>query len=260
MDDLLYDVKALLDQDFGDDRILKQICRACERNELISNYERNYVIKLAEKHLGRRPKFVPELEDRSAMTSAVVIPDVSLEPIHAYKTDTSRLSFLNSKKRKIVFGVLSLALLTMVIGTVYFGDVSFGPGDTVPPVVKVDDKVDEEVDDKVIPVDDVVEDVIPLSINTDSVSYATTDLILISGMSDSGNSDSSNKSSNGRINLSITNQNGELVWSETVLLKSNGKFSTLTIAGGYGWGSSGTFTLKAEDGGETQSTTFSFSA
>lgn len=53
-DSLLDDVKALLDKDFGDDRILKQICRACEHNEIISNYERNYVKQLAEKHLGRK--------------------------------------------------------------------------------------------------------------------------------------------------------------------------------------------------------------
>jgi len=52
-DPLLDDVKDLLDKDFGDDRILKQIYRACKNNEVISNYERNYVRKLAEKHLGK---------------------------------------------------------------------------------------------------------------------------------------------------------------------------------------------------------------
>ena len=53
------DVKALLDKDFGDDRILKQILRACENDEVISNFERNYVKKLAEKHLGRKPPVEP---------------------------------------------------------------------------------------------------------------------------------------------------------------------------------------------------------
>ena len=37
------DVKELLDKGKGDERILKQIFRACENNEVISNYERNYV-------------------------------------------------------------------------------------------------------------------------------------------------------------------------------------------------------------------------
>ena len=55
-DMLLDDVNSLLDGDFGDDRILKQIARACKNNEVISNYERNYVQKLAEQHLGRKPQ------------------------------------------------------------------------------------------------------------------------------------------------------------------------------------------------------------
>ncbi len=55
-DPLFDDVKALLEKDFGDDRILKQISRACENNEVISNYERNYVKNLAEKHLRKNLK------------------------------------------------------------------------------------------------------------------------------------------------------------------------------------------------------------
>jgi len=76
-DSLLDDVKALLDKDFGDDRILKQICRACENDEVISNYERNYVRKLAEKHLGRRPEVVqtqPSVEEKPIVPD-VVIPE-----------------------------------------------------------------------------------------------------------------------------------------------------------------------------------------
>jgi hypothetical protein len=53
MDESLFDdVNSLLEGDFGDDRILKQIHRACKNNEVISNYERNYVQKLAEQYLG----------------------------------------------------------------------------------------------------------------------------------------------------------------------------------------------------------------
>ena len=54
-DPLIDDVQALLDKEKGDERILKQIFRACENNEVISNYERNYVRNLAEKYLGRAP-------------------------------------------------------------------------------------------------------------------------------------------------------------------------------------------------------------
>jgi len=59
-DSLLNDVKALLDKDFGDDRILKQICRACENDEVISNYERNYVRKLAEKTSRKKTRSCPK--------------------------------------------------------------------------------------------------------------------------------------------------------------------------------------------------------
>jgi hypothetical protein len=50
-DPILDDVQALLDKEFGDKRILDQILRAAQNNEVISNFERNYVRKLAEKHL-----------------------------------------------------------------------------------------------------------------------------------------------------------------------------------------------------------------
>ena len=49
-DTILDDVKALLDKEFGDKRILEQIQRAAQNDEVISNFERNYVRKLAEKH------------------------------------------------------------------------------------------------------------------------------------------------------------------------------------------------------------------
>ncbi len=54
-DPILDDVQALLAKEFGDKRILEQIQRAAQNNEVISNFERNYVRKLAEKHLGKKP-------------------------------------------------------------------------------------------------------------------------------------------------------------------------------------------------------------
>ena len=45
-DDLLDNVKELLNKELGDKKILEQIRRAAENNEAISNYERNYVAKL----------------------------------------------------------------------------------------------------------------------------------------------------------------------------------------------------------------------
>ena len=118
VDTLLDDTKALLDKDFGDDRILKQICRACENNEIISNYERNYVRKLAEKHLGKKPEFtqIPPIEKPS-------IPDVpipEIQPIQQHRIKSLPSKVLGTlysklKNKKIMFGLGGLALITIII-------------------------------------------------------------------------------------------------------------------------------------------------
>ncbi|KER05644.1 hypothetical protein AAA799E16_01692, partial [Marine Group I thaumarchaeote SCGC AAA799-E16] len=97
------------------------------------------------------------------------------------------------------------------------------------------------------PTDTVTESLV---IQTDFTSYNNKDIISINGVSDTG----------GSVNLSIENQKGELVWAEQLSLKSDGRYSTLAIAGGPGWESSGTYTIKVDNGAETKSSTFSFTA
>ena len=87
-----------------------------------------------------------------------------------------------------------------------------------------------------------------LSIQTDLSSYHKKDLIAINGISNVP----------GSVNLSIENQNNEIVWAEQLSLKDNGTFSTLAIAGGPGWENSGTYTIKVDNGAETKSNSFSF--
>ena len=227
-DPLLDDVKSLLDKDFGDDRILKQICRACENNEVISNYERNYVRKLAEKHLGKRPEFTqtPHVEEKS------IVPDVPIPQIQQTQsllTEMPRISHSKSKNKKIMFGIGGLALVIIIAAAVSFSGLTTGTT-----------KIDTSSSD--IP--------ISLSIQTDLKSYNKKDLISISGVSDSI----------GTVNLSIENQNNKLVWTEQISLKTDGQFSTLAIAGGAGWEKSGTYTIKVDNGKETKSDTFSFTA
>lgn len=223
-DFLLDDVKALLDKDFGDDRILKQIYRACENNEVISNYERNYVQKLAEKHLGKRPKVIqtPSIEKKQIIPD-VVIPETP--PIQKMQTFQPRTS--NSKKSKTIMGIAGVALIILVVVAVSFSD-----------IFNVPSKVDTPKTS--IPV--------TLSIQSDLSSYNKKDLISISGTSNTS----------GTVNLSIENPKNEVVWTEQVSLKNNGNYSTLAIAGGQGWESSGTYTIKVDNGKETKSTTFSF--
>ena len=228
VDPLLDDVKALLDKDFGDDRILKQICRACENNEVISNYERNYVRQLAEKHLGRKPEFTPtpSVAEKSLVPD-VPIPEIqSIQQTQSFQTQVPRISYSKSKNKKIMFGIGGLALVIIIAIAVSFNGLPTGttintPSDNTP---------------------------ISLSIQTDLESYDKKDLISISGVS----------TSTGTVNLSIKNQNNELVWAEQISLKSDGRFSTLAIAGGSGWEKSGTYTITVDDGREIKSNTFSF--
>lgn len=228
VDPLLDDVKALLDKDFGDDRILKQICRACENNEVISNYERNYVRQLAEKHLGRKSEFTPtpSVAEKSLVPD-VPIPEIqSIQQTQSFQTQVPRISYSKSKNKKIMFGIGGLALVIIIAIAVSFNGLPTGttintPSDNTP---------------------------ISLSIQTDLESYDKKDLISISGVS----------TSTGTVNLSIKNQNNELVWAEQISLKSDGRFSTLAIAGGSGWEKSGTYTITVDDSKEIKSNTFSF--
>ena len=227
-DPLLDNVKALLDKDFGDDRILKQICRACENNEIISNYERNYVRQLAEKHLGRKPEFIPTptVADKPSIPD-IKIPEIqSIQQTQSFQTEVPRISYSKSKNKKIMFGIGGLALVIIIAIAVSFNGLPTGttintPSDNTP---------------------------ISLSIQTDLESYDKKDLISISGVS----------TSTGTVNLSIKNQNNELVWAEQISLKSDGRFSTLAIAGGSGWEKSGTYTITVDDSKEIKSNTFSF--
>ena len=229
-DPLLDDVKALLDEDFGDDRILKQICRACENNEVISNYERNYVRQLAEKYLGKKPQFTPtpSVEEKPSVVD-VSMPEIQpIQQTQSFQTEIPRISYSKSKNKKIMFGIGGIALVVIIAAAVSFNGLSTGttidnPSNNIP---------------------------ISLSIQTDLESYNKKDLISISGVS----------TSTGTVNLSIKNQNNELVWAEQISLKNDGRFSTLSIAGGSGWEKSGTYTITADDGKEIKSDTFSFTA
>ena len=225
-DMLLDDVNSLLDGDFGDDRILKQIARACKNNEVISNYERNYVQKLAEQYLGKKPENVPIEKPETPLIPDVVIPKI--EPSTSsqiLESQTSRNS--NSKKLKLFLGFAGIGLVAIIAA-----------------VLLVSSNTDSISSDSLPPIK------IELSVQSDLSSYSQTDLISINGVS-----------TNSKIvNLSITNPNNELVWAEQVSVKNNGKYSTLAIAGGSGWEDSGSYKIKVDNGSEIKSIFFSFTS
>ena len=229
-DPLFDDVKALLEKDFGDDRILKQIFRACENNEVISNYERNYVKNLAETHLREKPEITQPSStvEEKEIISDVVMPEISsTHQIQSFQSQFTRASLLSLKNSKMLFGIgggIALAIIVIVAAS-FSGSSDVSPNITTP-----------------------ISSSGSLFIQTDLSSYHEKDLIAINGTSNIS----------GSVNLSIENQNNELVWTEQISTRDNGKFSTLAIAGGPGWESSGDYTIKVDNGKETISNSFSF--
>ncbi len=228
-DSLLDDVTSLLDGDFGDDRILKQIARACKNNEVISNYERNYVQKLAEQYLGKQSEITPT---KKPETVNPTIPDIVIPEItpsvqsQTFESHSSRSSKSSSKNSKLILGFGGIALIIIIAAVAIL---SSDTSDSFSSNTVSDIKLE-------------------LSIQTDLSSYAQTDLISINGISVNSKI----------VNLSITNQNNELVWAEQVSVKPDGRYATLAIAGGPGWENSGTYALKVDDGSEIKSIKFSF--
>ena len=230
---LLDDVNALLNGDFGDDRILKQIARACKNNEVISNYERNYVQKLAEQYLGKKPKITStkKPENTASIISDVVIPEVTIPKIEnsmqtqTFQPQPSDNSKPGLKNLKFIFGIGGIALIIIIAAVI------FSSSNT--------DSFSSDSKSDITPT---------LLVETDLSSYAYKDLISINGISKNSNV----------VNLSIENQNNVLVWAEQISVKNNGQYTTLAIAGGSGWETSGTYVIKVDNGSEIKSISFSF--
>ena len=232
-DPILDDVQALLDKEFGDKRILEQILRAAQNDEVISNFERNYVRKLAEKHLGKTPPIEKKIpEEQKQIIPDVITPSPTEPQTLQILTKPPKITTSYSKNTKIILGIGLAALIIIIIAAASLSGVSDNsPG-------KIEPNQNQNISKS-------------FSIQTDLLSYEEGDIISISG--------NSNISLGNQVYLTIENPNDDLVWSEQVNVKSDGQFTTLTFAGGSGWEKSGTFTIKAESDSEQITNTFSFS-
>jgi hypothetical protein len=223
-DMLIDDVNSLLDGDFGDDRILKQIARACKNNEVISNYERNYVQKLAEQHLGKKP-----LTNKKPETITPEIPKIEIpKPEPLVTTQLSQpTNNSKSKNSKLFLGFGGVAVVIIIAAAFLLSNNIDSSQPNIVSEIKIE-----------------------LSVQTDLSSYSKSDLISINGVSQNSNI----------VNLSILNQNNDLVWAEQVSVKSDGRYSTLAIADGEGWENPGTYNIKVENGTEIKSIKFTFNS
>ena len=226
-DSLLDDVTSLLNGDFGDDRILKQIARACKNNEVISNYERNYVQKLAEQYLDKKPEITNiTISDDSISDDSIPKIETSISS-QIFESQPSSSSNFNLKNSKLFLGFGGVALIIIIAAAILLSN-----------------NTDSFSSNPESPLN------VTLSVNIDLNSYTRTDLISINGVSNNTK----------LVNLSIINQNNELVWAEQVSVKNDGQYSTLAIADGSGWEISGTYTLKVENGSDIKSITFLFNS
>lgn len=88
----------------------------------------------------------------------------------------------------------------------------------------------------------------PLSVSLDAESYRTGDIVSISGASAAA----------GRaVDVYLSDQTGEVLWSEKAELLPDGSFSTLAISGGPGW-AAGTYVVTVAHGGLVESSEFRF--
>ena len=114
----------------------------------------------------------------------------------------------------------ALALLAVALGAAMSGPTT-DPDDNMPGVGPV---AEPELD--------------AFHVRTDLAQYSVGDFVSISGSSDA----------EGDVTLSIENPAGEVAWTESVQTKSDGAYSTMTIAGaGTGWSEPGTFVVVAEN-------------
>ena len=226
-DMLLDDVNSLLDGDFGDDRILKQIARACKNNEVISNYERNYVQKLAEQYLGKKSQTIPVEKPEIIKTPDVIIPKIEPSTPQIFAAPPSQSSNSNPKKSKLFLGFGGIGLVIIIAAALLLSSNTDSISSNSESPIKIE-----------------------LSVQSDLSSYSQTDLISINGVSVNSKF----------VNLSIMNSSNELVWAEQVSVKNDGKYSTLAIAGGSGWENSGSYKIKVDNGSNIKSITFSFTS
>ena len=154
-DSLIDDVKKLLEEKKGDEQILKQILRACENDEIISNYERNYVRKLSEKRLDK----IPLEKVETPTVPDVVIPKTIPIQSHIFETKPTNPKSNNSK---ILLGVGIISVI-IIIAAISLADFSNVPQQKTETTNQTLEK---------------------FSINTDVSSYNRKDIIVISGSSD----------------------------------------------------------------------------
>ena len=208
------DIDDLIRLDRGDTKRLRNIRDVVKHDNFITSVDKKYVESLISTYLRNQPLDGSEVNIKSR--TVVELKD-NAKPTGRETTSSSSLfSGSNNKKLGILAGVAAAIALVVVVG--------FSAST---------DQTNILTSSNIVP-----SSTQQLIINVDESSYKTADIISVSG---------SIKSANGKsVELSIENTSGDKIWREYVNIKNDGQFSTLIIAGGFGWDDSGTYTINAQ--------------
>lgn len=223
------DIDDLIKSDRGDVKRLRNIRDVIKHDNFITSIDKKYVESLISTYLKNQSLEGVEVNTKSR---TVVEPKEDVIQTHreTVSSTSSLLSGSNNKKFGILAGIAAAIALVVVVGF----SVSTGQTD----MITASDIISSSTQ-KII-------------ISVDESSYKNSDIISISGSLKSAVGES--------IELSIENTGGDKIWKEYINIKNDGKFSTLVIAGGFGWDDSGTYVLKAQHNELENKVKFSFSA
>ena len=223
------DIDDLIRLDSGDTKRLRNIRDTIKHDNFITAVDKKYVESLISTYLKNQPLDATEVNVKSR---TVVESEDSVKPT-GQKTSSvtgSMFSGSNNKKLGILGGIAAVIALVVVVG--------FSAST---------DQTNAIISSDIIPISSQ-----QIIINVDESSYKNADIISVSGNVKSTNGES--------VELSIENTSGDKIWREYIDIKNNGQFSTLIIAGGFGWDDSGTYVLKVQHNELENKIKFNFSA
>ena len=205
------DLDRLIRLRYGDGKRLRNIRDTIRHDNFITTEDKKYVESLISTHL--KSTITDELQS---------IPKPSVESkqkltTEALGTKTSPSGIINTKKIAIPAGIV-IAVIAVIA------------------VIGISSSNINNVEEQTTLVESVSASA--LSIQMDDSSYQIAEIISISG--------NIKNTTDGAVEISIINSNGYKIWNEFVNIKNNGKFSTLSIAGGNGWENIGEYILKAQ--------------
>ena len=205
------DLDRLIRLHHGDGKRLRNIRDTIRHDNFITTEDKKYVELLISTHLKYNQSDEHKTVPKPGMESKQKLTTESLG------TKTSISGITNSKKIAIPVGI-AIAVIA-VIAVIGINSSSI-------------DNVGEQAT--------VIESVSTSALNMQmgETSYQTAEIISISG--------NIKNITDGTVELSIINSNGYKIWNEFVNIKTDGEFSTLSIAGGNGWENNGEYTLKAQ--------------